>query len=158
MNFTLNTKDLLQFVTTKNNLKTKVSIFPIDKLPPKIMENHFLIVNSEPSISPGRHWIVMHFPQQSIPEFCDSLGKCPSFYSYTMLDYLIQNNNYGFVYNYDKLQNDESTNCGVFCLYFIYHRIKGVSFKNIMKRFYENENENEDIIRDFYLGYLKKQS
>ena len=150
MDFWLNTEELNDFLIKKKLLKRFGGIFPIDKIPLKILVNQYLIINTDPSYLPGKHWVVLFSPLNSLPEFFDSMGKCPSSYSYAMVDYLIRNSGRGFVGNNVRLQKEESASCGLFCLYYIYYRMRGYCFEEIVKRFSRNEEQNECEVVKFY--------
>jgi hypothetical protein len=127
-------------------------VFPINKLPHNSLNKKCFIVNSDPSYLPGKHWLAIFFPPNSLPEFFDSFGKSPSFYSENLLNFLLEENSKGFIYNSFPLQSSSSTSCGMFCLYFLYHRIRGYTFSQILEKFGKNLEMNDSIVVDFYLG------
>ena len=151
MSFNLSSEDLEKFLYSDSLLFYNVGgVFPIDKLPNKKHSKKCFIINSDPSFLPGKHWIAVFFPPNSLPEFFDSLGRSPSHYSEKLLNFLLEENSEGFVYNCKRLQPSHSSTCGLFCLYFLYFRIRGYSFSNILKRFGTNLEHNDSIVIDFY--------
>lgn len=150
MSHTLSSEDLFQFIFKDELMQQMTSgIYPIDKLPHIISTLNFCFINSDPSFLPGKHWICIFFPANSPPEFFDSLGRTPSHYSNAMISFLGQN----YIYNTIRLQPQGSSTCGLFCLYFLYYRIRGYSFLDIIKTFTNNLHYNDAIVIDFYEGF-----
>jgi hypothetical protein len=136
MDFSLSTRDLENFLCNDVMLcHNSGGVFAMDKLPQNKNDKKCFIINSEPSF---------------LPEFFDSLAKPPSFYSELLLDFLLKQNSNGFVHNTKKLQSTKSTTCGMFCLYFLYYRIRGDKFSDLINRFGNNMMQNDSIVIDFY--------
>lgn len=151
MDYALSSLDLNNFISKDEILLPMFQgVYASNRIPEHNPLGKFFIINTEPSWSPGKHWVSIYFPFHSLPEFFDSLGKCPSFYSNYILDFLIENSAVGFVYNYKRIQNVYSSSCGMYCLYFAYHRSRNVYFKDILKKFSSsNLGYNENIVQDF---------
>jgi len=156
MDYSLRTEDLLN-ILHKNTICSKknlIQIYPLDLLPKCNNTNRMFIINTDVSSGKGKHWVSIYFPLHSLPEFFDSLGKCPSTYSQLMLDFLIENNSKGFIYNYSRLQNFHSSTCGLYCIYFLYYRIKGRTFEEILQIFSNNLQQNDMEVIKFYENIL----
>lgn len=150
--YALSSRDLENFIAKDENLLKKVhGIFPVDKIHCDKPSGKFFIINTDPSYCEGKHWVSIYFPLNSLPEFFDSLGKSPSFYSNYILEFLIQNSAHGFVYNSKHIQKPFSSSCGLYCLYFIYFRSKNYSYENILKKFNNNSEENDCIVKRFII-------
>lgn len=151
MSFNLSTEELEKFLYSDILLYHNTEgVFAIDKIPNKNKYKKCFIINSDPSFLPGQHWIAIFLPSNGLPEFFDSFGKSPSSYSESLLNFLLDQNSKGFIYNYKKIQSSESSTCGLFCLYFLYYRIRGYSFTEILKRFGKNLSQNDLIVIDLY--------
>jgi len=151
MTYNLSTEDLEKFLFSDVLLYQNVEgVFAMDKLPMEKNSKKCFIVNTDPSFLPGKHWIAVFIPSNSLPEFFDSLGRSPSHYSEKILNFLLNKNSEGFVYNCKRLQGPQTSTCGLFCLYFLYFRIRGYSFVDILERFGLNLNHNEYIVTEFY--------
>lgn len=151
MSFSLTTEDLRKFIYSDILLCLHTGgVLPVDKLPKKKSSKNCFIINTDPSFLPGKHWIAVFIPSNGLPEFFDSFGKTPSFYSETLLNFLLEQNNKGFVYNCAHLQPSHSSTCGLFCLYFLYYRIRGFNFNKILERFGKNLEQNDLLVIDFY--------
>ena len=154
MDYILSTEDLRKIVSKEDFSKNIPKIYPLNLLPKNINSERSFIVNSDISTGKGEHWVSIFFPLNSPPEFFDSLGKCPSSYSHFLLNFLIENSPKGFIYNYIRLQDKQSSNCGLFCIYFLYHRLKGFAFEEIMDKFSRNLKKNDIEVVCFYENLL----
>jgi hypothetical protein len=150
MLFNLSTEDIYNFIT-KDTLMLKCfgGVNPLDKLPNNIQLGNFYIINSDPAELPGEHWICVFFPRKSHPEFFDSLGRNPSSYSAAITDFMGDE----YVYNSVKFQPQDSATCGLYCLYFLYHRIRNNSYIDIICRFSGDLQHNDSIVIDFYRNF-----
>jgi hypothetical protein len=52
-----------------------------------------------------------------------------------------------------KLQPVDSNTCGLYCLYFLYYRVRNVSYEDIVKRFSGDVYHNDSIVINFYKYY-----
>lgn len=151
MAFNLSTQDLEQFLSADALLLYNAGgVFAVDKLPKNIFSKKIFIINTDPSYLPGKHWVVVFFPTDSFPEFFDSFGKDPTYYNQSIFNFLIERNSRGFVYNSKCIQAVQSSACGLFCLYYLYFRIRGYSFEKILERFGQNLEHNDLIVVDFF--------
>lgn len=90
----------------------------------------FLVLNTDSSDQPGRHWVVL-FINSFRCEFFDSLGHPPSFY-HKHWEKLLQKYSTSFAYNKVCLQDEESNLCGEFCIFYTIMRNNGFSFSSIL--------------------------
>lgn len=152
MSYNLSTEDLEKFLFNDTFLRHNAGgVFSVDTLPKKDISKKCFVINTDPSFLPGKHWVAVFFPSKSLPEFFDSFGKSPSHYSDSILNFLIEKNSRGFVYNSKCIQSTHSSYCGMFCLYYLYFRIRGIRFEKVLERFGKNLEHNDLIVSDFYL-------
>ena len=60
---------------TKRNF---IGVFSVDKLPIKIKKfPACLVINTDKSGKPGKHWVAMHIKNSWTAEFFDSFGRAP---------------------------------------------------------------------------------
>lgn len=111
--------------------KTAEGVFPADKLPKYINYGGF-IANSDVSYKPGKHWCAFYFDGRGYAEFFDSYGKPPQYYNSHFVSCL-QDNSIVQTYNAIKLQNNDSNVCAQFSLFFLIHRVRGMSLKDIVE-------------------------
>lgn len=151
MPYTLSSKDIQNFINTDEILtQSMMGVFSVNNLPKKIIKPSCLIINSDPSFLPGSHWVAIYFPSNSPAEFFDSLGKGPFHYSHLMLNFIIDWSSKGFAYNYEPIQPQYSSTCGIYCLYFLYNRVRGRSFEDILKDFSKNVSYNDNLVINFF--------
>jgi hypothetical protein len=89
----------------------------------------FFIFNLDPSYEEGSHWICIMLDPTKRAFYFDSYGFGPNNPAFEKF----MNNCYEF--NDRGLQHPGSTNCGQWCLYFIYHMALDGDFKNLLKQF-----------------------
>jgi hypothetical protein len=109
------------------------------------------IINTKPSDHPGEHWVSMFISSDySVVEFFDSLGNPPFFYSQIFFKKLVKQFPNGVIYCHKKIQSQQSSLCGLFCIYFLEKRNNNVSFKKIIDEFHEKLAENDKKILTFF--------
>jgi hypothetical protein len=151
MDFTLFASDIYDFIIRDVPMsKAMGGIYPADQLPNPFEEGKFYIINSDPANLPGEHWICVYFPKgkDKNPEFFDSLGRNASFYLYDILHFTRKN----YIYNSLRLQGPNLNTCALYCLYFMYHRVRNKSYKDIMEMFTTNEQYNDSVVINFYIN------
>lgn len=157
MDYSLKTEELWHILSMNTKIqKDEIEICPVDLLPKKINTKRIFVINSDVATGKGKHWVSIFFPSNSLPEFFDSLGKCPSTYSHFLLNFLIENSPKGFIYNYTRLQNLQTSTCGLYCIYFLEYRLNGIYFEDILKKFSRNLQNNELKVIQFYKYILTK--
>ncbi len=111
------------------------------------------IVNTQPNYQPGAHWVLIYLPSRNSPEksrapyFFDPLGYPPSEYRQRFIPFLRRNNipSQYYYFNHVKIQRDNSTACGLYCLFFL---------KNILQK---DTYTNTDGIIEFMLTVGEQQ-
>lgn len=108
--------------------------------------NTFYVYNTETPPQSG-HFIVL-FIQPNLVQIFDSLGKN---------DYEGFENHFPchtkFVYlNNKKIQGDFSAVCSLYCIYVIFKKVQGTSFKQILHNFHNNSPDvNDSLIYSWYI-------
>lgn len=100
-----------------------LGVFPRDKIPSRPCKYpSCFIANTDVSDKPGTHWIAYFMDSPYHTEFFDSFGHTPSTYDFS----LIANQ-----CNSLQFQSDFSLLCGQFCIYYLYHRSRGITLPEI---------------------------
>jgi len=147
MSYTLSSEDIFQFLMKDEAVMGMFGgVLPIDKLPHNANNESVFVINTDPAAEPGEHWVCVFFPHKSPPEFFDSLGRAPNFYSHNLASFL----GVKYMFNTMRLQPYNSSTCGLYCLHYIHHRIRGVNFLGVLKMFSKNLEHNDDIVMNFY--------
>lgn len=107
-----------------------------------------IIVNTDPSNKPGKHWLALYVDQNRNAEFFDSYGFGLEHYSFVK-DFLIRNEVSLSKCNTRQLQGSLSSTCGQFCLYFLFWRCRDLPFEKIMSSFAQSTDTNDIFVTSF---------
>jgi len=139
----MDTITLCKLVCGDNKMKKKFGgVFASDTLPKYKQNFSKFIVNLDGKRLSGSHWCVIMFKQEKAL-FIDSYGHPPTVK--TILQFMKRNSKEIF-YNPICYQDDMTTTCGAFCLYFLYTFSRNMPFVGL-KSF--NKLHNEKFIRKF---------
>lgn len=117
----------------------------------KLEKGEYIICNTLTSREkfPG-HWIVL-----SKGVFFDSLARRPENYSSNFKNYLLSMG--GYAMSKKKIQHNNSTNCGFYCIYFILMRNQNKSFQQILDSFSDSNLLDNDRIVLQFINNVKKE-
>ena len=129
-----------------SHLKTKnifTGVYPYDVLPPykDIIKPSAFIINTDPHYKRGEHWIAIYFPSHGLPELFDSYG-----FSILIPELKTFIGNSAYRYNNKLIQNNFSSVCGQYCIYFIYCRSIGKSLNSIVNSFSGDKISNDEYV------------
>ena len=105
------------------------------------------VLNTDSSKGPGIHWCLAIFHPNDVCEFFDSIGKPPDMYNFhiSMLDKCRD-----ILFNEFPVQSPLSSTCGHHCIFFAYHRARGLSCKEIMAMYSRDSFEwNDHMVHSF---------
>ena len=107
-----------------------IGCFASDRIPLSISTFPFcMVVNTDPSMLPGSHWIAIFCSSPSSADYFDSLGFWPPF-SFYIKKYL---SNFTKVsYNNIQIQQPGGHTCGKYAVFFLFMRCSGFSIENII--------------------------
>ena len=121
-----------------------VKVCCAEDLPSRITKRpQSFVTNTDSCAGPGRHWVVFHFPEDGPCEFFDSLGVKPEGYQ-TRFKQVLEDNGSRYVFTLDRMQPMNSVTCGLYCIYFVKHRYRNISFSNILSCFSTKHLEMND--------------
>ena len=128
----LNTVQLRHAMTENGMTKRHFNgVFPVDYL--KFIKNPptMVVVNTDPSSQPGKHWLLFFRTDSGVMEMFDSLGKDLKTYSHQIQDFAQRfDDTVKFVSR--RIQPKNSALCGHYCLYYAYMRCAGSSMNDII--------------------------
>lgn len=106
-----------------------------------------LIVNDQPSYQNGNHWIAIYIPDDSgaPAEFFDSAGSHPDMYPEEIIDFITQSRS-SYMYNTRRIQALSSVNCGYYCLFYLYNRVRGITMDYLMHYFTDDLAMNDKLV------------
>ena len=106
-------------------------------------------MNSDPSSRKGQHWLAIYLDENKTGFFFDSYGNSPLSFDQAFVNFFSRNV-VKFHYNSKKLQNDHSTVCGEFCLYFLILKARGHSMQYIVNAL--SFDFNDQYVYDYTPG------
>ena len=109
-------------------------VFAREELPHGQLQPGAYVVNSHGV--PGEHWLLIFVDKNS--ELYDSLGRSPKHYDLDMVDSYLPN----------RLQDQNAQTCGLYVLYFLYWRSRGIDMKTIFQSLQKN---SEHVVKEHYL-------
>ena len=143
--------------------KTFGGVFPCDTLPLNRKQFSTFIVNLDTHDQAGTHWIAIFFDKNNRVFYFDSYGIEPT--NKNILNFMKRNAKEIF-YNKFCFQDDSTTTCGYFCLYFLHCSVRNSTMEKLNKK---KKKENEIFIKKFvhqnfhkraccHFSYSKQQS
>lgn len=115
-------------------------VFAIDELP--YFKYGSCILNTSPSTEKNGHWVAM-FVTYSDVEYFDSYGGEPL----TILKRRWSNKTW--FSNQIPLQSPLSAVCGQYCIYYLMHRVRGLSMSSIVMDFGSDVDRNDERVYEF---------
>jgi hypothetical protein len=131
--------------------KHVIGVFAADRLPRSLTRYPCgFIANTDNYSQPGTHWCVFYFTAPGVVEFFDTYGQRPGSYNRHFVDYISRFTKVTF--NERQLQSDVSNVCGLYCLFYLLHRLRGKSFRAIVNIFASNTYENDAFVYQFMMS------
>jgi len=118
----------------------------MDKIPKFDGFPDSFILNLDPHDLPGSHWIAVFINHEKIGEFFDSYGNKPK--DELLSNYLTKNCQ-DWEHNEKSLQSPYSSVCGQYCLYFLCHKVRGETMKDILRNFGDDSEENDILVSNW---------
>ena len=144
--------DQLMIVLQQHDSTRHGKVYPADKVPLRVLNRPQLyIVNTEPNGCPGKHWVAFYFPDQGPAEYFDSVGKPPRTKRFELS---LKNNGPSYIYNRQRIQGWYSNTCGLYCLYYVMQRSRGMSMDAILDQFdWFDLDANDDFVTSFIADF-----
>lgn len=136
----------IQLEALMRGTKGFMGVFSVDKLPIKKKNDKSIIINFEPAIESGSHWVCVWFGK-TMTVYIDSFGCDPP----TEINLWMQRNSKNpIVHQSSQLQEIKSTRCGLFCVYCLKHLSEGESIYDVLYSFKQKPCKfNEDMVLKF---------
>ena len=124
-------------------------VLAADELPHRIKQKPvFYIVNTDTSDKSGKHWIVIYNGKYT--EYFDPLAESPNRIIEQYLSRISQN---GYL-RISPVQGQQSRNCGQFCLYYCYYRVRNFSMDCIVNSLTLDFAMNDYIVDQFVVNSM----
>lgn len=131
--------------------KTFLGVFSINTVPKLSKKHQFVILNTEESFKPGKHWFCVIKTYSKEFELFDSLGINVEKLD-RLRDFNILPSNSVLKYNENAVQNSDSITCGLFVCYFLIQRLHNfdMSFSDLINEIFTlNKDLNETTVLNF---------
>ena len=141
----MDTIQITQTVQALSPLRKRfLGVYPVDKLKKiRVLIVHGCIVNTAPSTHKGEHWVAMYFNQNHI-EFFDSYGEK----SKGIIQKWLQSKKKKIINNSKRVQGLLTATCGAHCIYYLFHKSKGYSMKQITRK--QTDQKVTDFVNSVY--------
>ena len=124
---------------------TYLGVFSRDELPHSFTRYpSAYVANTDHSSLPGQHWVAFYHLSPSHLEFFDSYGCPPEDYHFHIPPSITQ-----IDINSHQIQSDNSSDCGQYCIFYLYQRAHDIPLPEIIKAL--RMTSNPDLfVRTFY--------
>ena len=123
-----------------------VGVYASDTLPIHgTNQSYGLIVNTDKSTSPGRHWCAIYNDGHGHIEFFDSYGRSPGYNSVYISRWINQRAK-TLEFNRKKLQSDHSTVCGLYCILYLHQRLNGTLMNEFLASLSATPDVNDEYV------------
>jgi len=126
-----------------------------DQLPNRVVTYPYgLILNTQESSRPGKHWVSIWIQSDQKSEFFDSFGLGPSTYGF---DTFLQRVSKRYSYNGEVLQSANSDTCGLYALFYILLKVRDYQMSDILNYFSKDDTLMNDLfLYRFALNYFNQ--
>lgn len=139
----------LKNILSQNIHNVHPYVCAIDQLETIFSNNFCIIVNSDVSTKRGTHWFALFkTAKEKYIDFFDSFALPVNSYGELLTNFLRRNGN-NIRFNKTQCQPNQSVTCGMFCVYFVCQRDRGVRFRTILSNFSTNLQKNNLLVTTF---------
>ncbi len=122
-------------------------VYPVNLLPPVDGLPFSLIANLDPDTQPGSHWVCIYIGMEGRTEFFDSYGRSPE--TKEIVQYLKKYGSEKIICCPKRLQGSLSSPCGQYCVYYLYHRLRGDNMNTIVNKFGADLEDNDSFVTNW---------
>lgn len=137
---------------TLKNVHGFLGVFAIDQLDniKSLKKGSSAVINLEHIYQSGSHWVCFYIDKkQKVAYYFDSFGLPPP----SRVVSLFHKHGIAYSYNSAHLQQNESSSCGMFCIYFIRELSSGRSIYDVLYSLpspVAPSKSNERFIKNYY--------
>lgn len=132
--------------------KTFIEITAINALPKELPSTYpqLYVVNTDPLLNPGKHWVCVIFFNRHKSEYFDSLGRPPRFYGESLQTFITRNSRES-TFIQRRLQSKTSSLCGFYVIFFAVMRICfRMSIEDVFSVFTSEDPDQNDRFISMY--------
>ena len=138
----MDTRQLLRLV--RRDAPIVRGVFARDTLPETIQWPSGYIINTDPVSEPGEHWVAVFIDHNGVGEYFDSFGLPPLHDALTLF---LNKHCVSWTFNSRHLQDVMSMACGLYCVYYLRMRCRGVARERLLRIFSDDYSNNDAIVR-----------
>jgi hypothetical protein len=135
--------------STRNVFK---GVYARNRLPRRLNVHPALIGNTDPDDRPGIHWVALYIDVNSRGEYYDRTWRPP--FSRACVNFMNKHCT-SWTYNTIRVQEEGSTVCGHYCIFYLIHRCAGKSMGDVTRTL-RNPREATDIVKTFVHRLINK--
>ena len=139
----MNTSQLMRAIKSDFEIHSLcLGVFASDQIPKRTAG--CMIVNEEDSSKGGSHWIALFVLPDNKIEYFDSYGRAkmvPKIATFLKP--------FDVTRSKTQMQSNFSSCCGQHCLYYLWHRCRGLTFAEIMGTYGSNQQDNDSEVTEF---------
>ena len=129
----------------KKNCAIYRGIYACDQLPHVSVRPSVIVVNTDPSNRPGRHWICMFFHEDGHGEFFDSFGLPPKLvFERYMNKYCIS-----WTFNKKQMQSLVSRFCENYCIWYCMMKFRKFTLNELVRVMSRDTGLNDFLVHRF---------
>ena len=151
----MNTFEINEILSRRIRRCNFLGVFAYDQLPEisKLARPLMLVVNTDPSYLPGKHWLAIYIDDGNHTLFFDSFGNHPDKFGERITNFIDRNSS-TFQYLNIQIQSFCSAACGQFCIFFLIQMDKGADFQRMISKFKTETHYNDKMV----CRYVRKLS
>jgi len=151
----MNTTEIDKILRSDCELSTVFDgVYPSDRLPRHCGEIETAVVmNVDPHHLDGSHWVCVFIDKHGKGEYFDSYGQKPCVSNFVRF---MNNNCKSWTWNDTLLQALDSDVCGHYCIWFLSERARGKTMDEIVSRFTDKCDKNDQMVRKNVISRFKK--
>jgi len=138
-------EDIIIDRVLKKNCGIYRGIFACDQLPDFTLRPSVIVVNTDPSTQPGRHWICMFFDADGHGEFFDSFGLQPK----RVFERYMNKHCLAWTFNNKQMQSLISRFCGHYCIWYCMLKFRKVTLNELVRITSNDTGLNDFLVHRF---------
>lgn len=123
-----------------------MGVYARNTLPNRVTIPAAIVCNTDKDTETGEHWVAFYIDLNRNLEYYDSYGLPPihkEFY-----DFLKSQSN-KWTWNSKCVQKPDSTVCGEHCIFYLIHKFRGLTLKEIQFMFGDDLRFNDCIVKNY---------
>ena len=129
----------------KKNCAIYRGVFACDQLPDVSTRSSVIVVNTDPTSRPGRHWICIYFDGDGYGEIFDSFGLRPK----RVFERYMNKHCVAWTFNKRQMQSLVSRFCGHYCIWYCIMKFRKVTLNELVNAMSDDTGLNDFLVHRF---------